>query len=532
MKFKLLNIFLLAILLISVFIVSSIVSSLEQDYRSSAEELGNILKSELEIVITKQFNLLDSIEAFTMANQSDVDFEEKFYTFTEFIIEENKFIKNISVAPDGIQKYVVPLEGNELVIGHDLINDPRENVREDVNRTIETKEVAVSGPYELRQGGIGLITRKAIYNNENFWGLVVIVTDFNTLIAESKIMTVNTDFNMTLLDINQNLIYGESFNQALATQTVDLPEGYLNLLISDSERSIDKLNQKKQQWWFVLFIIMLMLGIIGYQEHKSIRDLEDKIIERTKEINLMHANLENSKLIAIHSLTQGLSHNISTPLGSSLMTSTFAQKEYNRLQKMINERLDNVDPSLVVSISEALDLTVQGLKESISVIKSLNNTNKKNISEEFIYFTLVDEINKIEKNTLLKNSEKKIRFTINCDVSIKLYNDPNVIQSILNLLLENSLDHGFKNDKSGEITINVVKSKDFIELEYSDNGQGVTESKLTEIFNPFYTTDMSETMGLGLFTVFILASQQLKAFIEAESEFGQGLKFRIRIPNS
>jgi len=68
------------------------------------------------------------------------------------------------------QAWVFPHEGNEKPQGHDLLNDPRSHVRADVQRAISTGKPTFSGPYQLRQGGFGLIVRQAIFVDENFGG--------------------------------------------------------------------------------------------------------------------------------------------------------------------------------------------------------------------------------------------------------------------------------------------------------------------------------------------------------------------------
>ena len=67
-------------------------------------------------------------------------------------------------------KWIVPLKGNEKVPGHNLLEDERPNVRADVQRTIQTREIAISGPYPLRQGGLGIIARQAVFYQDEFWG--------------------------------------------------------------------------------------------------------------------------------------------------------------------------------------------------------------------------------------------------------------------------------------------------------------------------------------------------------------------------
>lgn len=112
---------------------------------------------------------------------------ESFNEFASRTQDYAYYIKNFSVAPNNIQEYVFPLEGNEATLGHNLDTDSRENVVQDVTLAKESKQIVISGPYTLRQGGLGMVVRNPIYKNDEYWGLVNVVVDLESLIEESDI---------------------------------------------------------------------------------------------------------------------------------------------------------------------------------------------------------------------------------------------------------------------------------------------------------------------------------------------------------
>jgi diguanylate cyclase (GGDEF)-like protein len=65
------------------------------------------------------------------------------------------------LAPDGIVTYSARPVENAAAIGHNLFLDDAR--RDDVLAAVEDRQPIVSGPIELRQGGQGLIIRKAIF---------------------------------------------------------------------------------------------------------------------------------------------------------------------------------------------------------------------------------------------------------------------------------------------------------------------------------------------------------------------------------
>ncbi len=75
------------------------------------------------------------------------------------------------------------------MLGYVPLHDPRPEVRAAVERAIATREITLSGPTELLQGGTGLIARQAVYVNNKYWGLVNIVLDWTTVLERAGLET-------------------------------------------------------------------------------------------------------------------------------------------------------------------------------------------------------------------------------------------------------------------------------------------------------------------------------------------------------
>ena len=108
-------------------------------------------------------------------------------------------------------------------------------------------------------------------------------------------------------------------------------------------------------------------------------------------------------------------------------------------------------------------------------------------------------------------------------------------QNILNLLSNAS-----KFTQEGVITLQVepysVERKPWVAIHVEDKGIGMTEAQLDRLFNPFTQADSSTTKkyggtGLGL-TITKRFCELMQGSIEVSSNFGQGTKFVIRIPNN
>jgi HD-GYP domain-containing protein (c-di-GMP phosphodiesterase class II)/sensor domain CHASE-containing protein len=185
----------------------------------------------LTTAVNKRFALLDGLFAFAMANTSDEMLKKNFDAFASGLYLGAAGIRNFALAPGGVQRYIYPSLGNEATLGHDLLNDPRPEVRADVLRTIKNRNTAVSGPYKLRQGGFGLVARKALYVKDDFWGLVTMAVDMPPILEEARINKEPDNLEMALRGSAGKIFFGNGsiFENDPVKVRIELPEGYWEL---------------------------------------------------------------------------------------------------------------------------------------------------------------------------------------------------------------------------------------------------------------------------------------------------------------
>ena len=126
-----------------------------------------------------------------------------------------------------------------------------------------------------------------------------------------------------------------------------------------------------------------------------------------------------------------------------------------------------------------------------------------------------------ENHLLLSNIEKDIIFNM----------DREKFNQIIYNLLSNSL-HYLK--EKGKVMVELYGLEDKIILKISDNGIGIKEEDLENIFNRFYRVDTSrnkETGGTGLGLSIVKSIVEAhKGHIDVESKFGEGTDFIISLP--
>ena len=130
-----------------------------------------------EALLDSLFHKTDVLESIVITGRGEIS-EEAFRDLAKSLAD-GEGIRAIQYLPGGAVLYCYPLEGNEAVIGNNVFDNPRR--RDDALLAVDTREIALSGPYSLTQGGLGLVARNPIFltdenGKESFWGFSVMVS--------------------------------------------------------------------------------------------------------------------------------------------------------------------------------------------------------------------------------------------------------------------------------------------------------------------------------------------------------------------
>ena len=184
----------------------------------------------LTIDLRRRFDLIYGLRGWVITNPSPTHFGANFETFARELGRGIGGIRNMCVAPAGVVRFVYPRAGNEAILGRDLVNDPRAEVREEVTRTIKLRKIVISGPYELVVGGSGATARLAIYHDDAFWGIINVTLDLPPILAEARITTQN-NLQLALRVGRGRVLFGAPvvFDSQPVVHRVELPDGHWEL---------------------------------------------------------------------------------------------------------------------------------------------------------------------------------------------------------------------------------------------------------------------------------------------------------------
>ena len=165
--------------------------------------------SQLSQALKRRVSLVDGLSAFVLSDYSPETLTRTYDTFAAGLYTTTPGIRNYGVAPGGIQTYVYPLKGNENVPGHDILNDERPDVQESNRRAMESRRSDIRGPYELRQGGLGLVITRALFVNTTFWGFCSMVVDMPPILAEAGLSDQTGSLTLAVRNHDGTVFFGD-----------------------------------------------------------------------------------------------------------------------------------------------------------------------------------------------------------------------------------------------------------------------------------------------------------------------------------
>ena len=183
-----------------------------------------------------------------------------------------------------------------------------------------------------------------------------------------------------------------------------------------------------------------------------------------------------------------------------------------------------------------IQISAQSLLGIIDDILDFSKIEAGQLKIESIEFSLDDVLSNLATLAVTRIGDRPIEFIYNIDSSIplRLKGDPFRLGQILTNLVANAI----KFTNHGNIVLSVKKQEGKKPLtllfEVVDNGIGISDEKLTDLFDPFTQADNSTTRryggtGLGLSICKHLISL-LGGSIHVESELGKGSRFYFYLP--
>ena len=307
--------------------------------------------------------------------------------------------------------------------------------------------------------------------------------------------------------------------------------------IMPKENKLDELNKQhglnKQRAIPVMFSVgkikrenktVYLMTIIDITRRKRVEDeilrlnesLEEAVESRTKELrDTQSALVQKNKAVALGNMAATIVHELSQPLAA------------------INSSVAAIQSKLEVE-------NWNGLTESAGRLKPLSNkmNNVVKLLKHFSYdnddrvevFSLVELVQQTVDVLHDRFQEKKVKieFTSN-HIDKKIKGNSMKIDLAISNILKNATEAAELNPQESKIIISTELLERTIKLHIEDNGPGVDEPIMGQLFNPYFTTkEVGKGMGLGLSITYEII-QQHGGEIEAVNT-ADGARFSMTLP--
>ncbi|MBQ0163300.1 MAG: PAS domain S-box protein [Treponema sp.] len=272
----------------------------------------------------------------------------------------------------------------------------------------------------------------------------------------------------------------------------------------------------------VRFITITITPLVNNDEVAGsiivVRDITEK---RNQEI-LLH---RMESLASLTNLAASVAHEIKNPLGAISIHIQLLQKAIEKARKGDGQLPDEKFVEKYIGVvNEEIDNLNKIVVDFLFAVRPVS-ANLELIHPNEILAKLLDFLKpEFEKENINLDIEL-------CKNDIRLLLDEKLLREVVVNLSQNAIyavNENKANISQGTVTVKSFLKDDKYLLEISDNGCGMSEEKLSKIFEPYYTTKATGT-GLGLTMVYKII-KEFSGDINVESEENVGTKFIISIP--
>ena len=454
--------------------------------------------------------------------------DKQFATLSRLMQDEDDIIKVHEIAKDGIVSQIYPMEGNEDVIGLNMMENPER--KKEARLARDSGEYTIAGPFELVQGGNGVLLFDPVYRTDakgckNFWGFSILVMDWRKFIKKMEldqledagyhyqIWKKGTDDEKIVIAQCDNLQETDTLEVAC---TVPNDTWYFEIVPANGW-----VTMTQKLWGLFISVMTALIVMIIYLQFKM-RRYRDALHEKELEKAVLEAKNANE---AKTRFLFNMSHDIRTPMNAIIGFSELLEKHIDEKDKAIDYlgKIKSSSNFLLSLINYVLEMArIESgklvLKKEVrcvtDLIESLTDVFEPGVKKKFITYSCETDI--------------QHKYVI-CD-EIK-------VREIFINIIGNSVKY---TPEGGKISVS-VKEEPFEKENYiayriivEDNGIGMSKEYLPHIFEEFsreHTSTESKVTGTGLGLPIVKSLiDMMGGTIEVESQLGCGTKMTVVLP--
>ena len=476
-----------------------------------------------ESKIEKYLSAADFLKNYLLLNGEEAT-SAAFAQLAPAIMDKNGVIQCLELAKDGTIDKVYPLQGNEHVLGLNLLTAEKRSYEASLARS--TGKYTIAGPFPLVQGGVGALLLDPIFKHNSkgeygFWGFAVVVIDWEAFVKEVNLQYLDkSGYHYSIwhrdpyTGAKASIAASDHLVSADAIQvSCPMPNDFWYV---DIEVDGGWISPVVQDAYLVLAIIISLLLTIGYWQFATGR-LNEQKHKQQLEAALAKANVANE---AKTRFLFSMSHDIRTPMNAILGFTDIARdsKDMGQIQDCLGK------------ISLAGNLLLKLINEVLNISRIESGTLQP-VLEKVDLQHFARELEMLFKQSM---EDKKLSFSVSCAVKNRFVEaDSQHMQAICVNLIANAQKF---TDAGGSVTVKLEQLETQAEtavyrIKVSDTGIGMSDEFQKVQYQLFEmertsTVTRTEGTGLGLAIVKRLVDM-LKGRIECESQVGKGTTYTL-----
>ena len=243
------------------------------------------------------------------------------------------------------------------------------------------------------------------------------------------------------------------------------------------------------------------------QLEESRRDLDEKIKQKSREL------VRNERLASVGFLAAGVAHEINNPL---MAISACAESLQRRID---SEDTDYAKRYLTMIQEEAF--RCKGITDRL--LGLARNESREQTKTDFVPI-VTDMLEMLRQQDAFKQKKVVLELPESLEITV---NAQEMKQVVLNLLT-----NAFQNtDEEGEVSIRLCTQDDLAVLTVQDDGNGMDDEVLHNIFEPFFSRQRGGNgNGLGLSITYRIIEEHRGRISASSNGLGRGSTFVVELP--
>lgn len=298
-----------------------------------------------------------------------------------------------------------------------------------------------------------------------------------------------------------------------------------------------------------LVLLLLAFSALVWHHRKQVQEqLErQKITEDLRQANLL-AQTAMEKLqrsqeelarsetkAALNTIIASVSHELSTPLGNSLLTASTLTEQGQAFRRAVDSQQLKRSELLafVDSVCAGNDLMHRNLQRAVELLKKFRQVANDQASEQRRHFDLAQVVHEVLYTLAPSLQRFPQRVVEEVPPGIAMDSFPGPLGQVVINLVNNAYLHAFEGRDQGVLTIRASPDpvRKQVVLVFADDGMGMSEDTLAQLFHPFFSTKSGQGgTGLGMMIVADLVRKTLGGAIDVHSKVGEGTRITLTLP--